>query len=59
MKCAGYVVYIGKVEVRRGFWLGDNDGKRQLGRRRPRWEDSIKMGLQKVKCGVIDWIVLA
>jgi hypothetical protein len=26
---------------------------------RRRWEDNIKMGLQKVGCGVMDWIKLA
>jgi len=30
-----------------------------LGRRRRRWEDNIKMGLQEVGCGDIDWIELA
>ena len=34
-------------------------GKRTLGRHRRRWEDNIKMGLQEVGCGGMDWIVLA
>jgi len=33
--------------------------KRPLGRPRPRWEDNIKMDLQKVGCGGVDWIKLA
>ena len=28
------------------------EGKRPLGRNRRRWEDSIKMGLQEVGCGI-------
>jgi hypothetical protein len=34
-------------------------GTRSLGRPRLRWEDNIKMGLQKVRCGGMDWIDLA
>jgi hypothetical protein len=30
-----------------------------LGRPRRRWEDNIKMDLQEVGCGVMDWIELA
>jgi len=32
------------------------DGKRPLGRLRRRWEDNIKMDLQEVGCGDMDWI---
>jgi hypothetical protein len=39
--------------------VGKPEGKRQLGRPRRRWENNIKMGLQKVGCGGIDWIDLA
>jgi len=35
------------------------EGKRPLGRSRRRWEDSIKMDLQEVGCGGVDWIKLA
>jgi hypothetical protein len=38
---------------------GLSEGKRQLGRPRPRWEDNIKMDLQEMSCGVMDWIELA
>ena len=34
-------------------------GKRQLERPRRRWEDNIKMVLQEVGCGGVDWIELA
>jgi hypothetical protein len=32
---------------------------RPLGRSRRRWEDNIKMVLQEVGCGGVDWIELA
>jgi hypothetical protein len=35
------------------------EGKRQLGRPRRRLEDNIKIDLQEVGCGGIDWIELA
>jgi hypothetical protein len=35
------------------------EGKRPLGRSRRRWEDNIRMDLQKVGCGDMDWIGLA
>jgi len=39
--------------------VGKYEGKRPLGRPRRRWEDNIKMNLQKVECGGMDWIELA
>jgi hypothetical protein len=39
--------------------VGKPEGKRPLRRPRHRWEDSIKMDLQKVGCGGMDWIELA
>jgi len=38
--------------------LGKPEGKRPLGRLRRRREDNIKMDLQEVRCGVMDWIEL-
>ena len=35
------------------------EGKRPLGRPRRRWVDSIRMDLQEVGCGYMDWIGLA
>jgi hypothetical protein len=35
------------------------NGKRQLERLSPRWEDNTKMNLQEVGCEVMDWIQLA
>ena len=34
------------------------EGKRPLGRPRHRWEENIKMDLQEVRCGCVDWIEL-
>ena len=47
---------------RRGVYrvvMGKPQGKRILGRPRRGWEDSIKMDLQEVGCGGMDWIELA
>jgi len=47
---------------RRGVYrvfVGKPEGKRPLGRPRIRWEDNIKLGLQEVGCGSMDWIELA
>jgi len=35
------------------------EGNLPLGRPRRRWEDNIKMDLQEVGCGGMDWIELA
>jgi hypothetical protein len=39
--------------------VGKPEGKRQLGRRRCRWEDNVRMDLQEVGSGCEDWIGLA
>jgi hypothetical protein len=39
--------------------VGKLEGTRQLERPRRRWEDNIKMDLQEVGCGGMDWIELA
>jgi hypothetical protein len=38
--------------------VGKTDGKRPMRRPRLRWEDHIRMDLQEVGCGVMDWIGL-
>jgi hypothetical protein len=38
---------------------GKLEGKRTLGSSRHRWHDNIKMDLQEVGCGGMDWIELA
>jgi hypothetical protein len=50
------------MEERRGMYgvlVGKPEGKRPLLRPRHRWEDNIKMALQEVRCGGMDWIGLA
>jgi hypothetical protein len=47
---------------RRGVYrvlVGKLEGKRPLRRHMHRWEDNIKMDLQEVGCGVMDWIDVA
>ena len=47
---------------RRGLYrvlVGKPEEKRPLGRPRHRWEYNIKMDLQEVGCGSMDWIELA
>ena len=39
--------------------LGKPEGRRPLGRPRRRWVDDIRMDLQEVGCGYMDWIRLA
>jgi len=38
--------------------VGKPEGKRPLGRPTYRWKNNIKMDLQKVGCGGMDWIEL-
>jgi hypothetical protein len=46
-------------EVYTGSCWGKPEGKRPLERPRRRWEDNIKMDLQEMGCGGMDWIELA
>ena len=59
MRWAGHVARMGEgIGVYRVL-VGKPEGKRPLGRSRRRWEDNIKMDLQEVGCGGMDWIELA
>jgi len=42
MKWVGHVARMGKREAYTGFWWGNLEGKRPLGRPRSRWEDKCK-----------------
>jgi len=39
--------------------VGKSEGKRPLERPSRRWEDTIKMDLEEMGCGGMDWIELA
>jgi hypothetical protein len=39
--------------------VGKLEGKRPLGRPKRTWEENIKMDLQEVGCGDMNWIELA
>jgi hypothetical protein len=39
--------------------VGKPEGRRPLGRPRRKWEDNIKIDLQEVRCGGMEWIDLA
>jgi len=59
MRWAGHGARMGE---RRGVCrvlVGKPEGKRPLGILRRRWEDNIKMDLQEVGCGGMDWVELA
>jgi hypothetical protein len=42
-----------------GVLVGRNEGKRELGRPRSRWEDNIKMDLREIGIDGANWIRLA
>jgi len=42
-----------------GFLVGKPEGRIPLGRPRRRREDNIRMDLQEVGCGCVDWMELA
>ena len=59
MRWAGHVA---RMEEGRGVHkvlVAKPDGKRPLGRPRRRWEDNIKMDLQEMGCGSVNWFELA
>jgi len=59
MRWAGHVVHMGKERGVYRVLLGKPEGKRPLGRPRRRWLDNIRMDLQEVGFGYMDWIGLA
>jgi len=50
--------YGGKGEACTGVLVGKPGGKRPQGRPRRRWEDNIKMDLQEMGCGSMEWVEL-
>jgi len=59
MRWVGHVARMGESRGVYRVLVGKPEGKRPLGRPRRRWEDNIKMYLQKVRCGGMDWNELA
>jgi hypothetical protein len=57
-----WVGHVARMWEERGVYrvlVGKPDGKRPLGKPMCRWEDNIRMDLQEVGCGCMDWIGLA
>ena len=59
IRWAGHVVRMGEGKGVYRVLVGKPEGTRPLGRPRHRWENNIKMDLQEVGCGGMDWIELA
>jgi len=59
IRWAGHVARMGEGRSVYRALVGKPGGKRPLGRPRRRWDDNIKMDLQEVGCGGMDWIELA
>jgi len=57
--CVGHLARIGEGRGMYRILVGKPEGRRPLGRPRLRWEDNIKMDLQEVWCGGMDWFELA
>ena len=56
MRWVGHAACMGEGRGVYRVLVGKSEGKRPPGRPRRRWEDNIKMNLQKVGFGVMDWI---
>ena len=59
MRWAGHVACMGEERGVYRVLVGKPEGKRPLGRPRRRWVNNIRMDLQEVGCGYMDWIRLA
>ena len=59
MRWAGYVARMGEERGVYRVLVGKPEGKRPLGIPRRRWVDNIRMDLQEIGCGYMDWIGLA
>ena len=56
MRWAGHVARMGEERGMCSVLVGKPGGRRPPGRPRRRWIDNIRMDLQKVRCGYMDWI---
>jgi len=59
MRWVGHVARIGERRGVHSVLVGKPEGKSALGRPRRGWEDNIKMDIQEIGCGIVDWIELA
>jgi len=59
MRWAGHIEHMGEGRGVYRVLVGKPEVKKPVGRPRHRWEDNIKMDVQEVGCGGIDWIKLA
>ena len=59
MRWAGHVARMGNERGAYRVLVGKPEEKRPLGKPSRRWVDTIKMDLQEVGCGYVDWIGLA
>ena len=59
MRWAGHGTRMGEERGMYRVSVGKLEGKRPLGRPRRRSVDNIRMDLQEVGCGYMDWIGLA
>jgi hypothetical protein len=55
MRWARHVAHMGGSRCVYRVLVWKSEGKRLLGRSRSRWEDNIKMDLQEVRCGGMEW----
>jgi len=59
IRWAEHVAHMSEGRGLYGLLVGKPEGKRPLGRPRRRWEDNIKMGLEEMGRGNMDWMDLA
>ena len=59
MRWAGHVARMGEERGEYRVLVGKKEGKRPLGTPRRRWVGNIRLDLQEVGCGYVDWIGLA
>ena len=55
IRWAGHVARMGEEREVYRFLVGKPEGRTPLGRSRRRWGANIRMDLQEVGCGYMDW----
>ena len=56
MRWAGHVARMGEERGVYRVLVGKPEGRRPLRRPRRRWVDNIRIDLQEVRCGYVDWM---